>query len=824
MTANPGRSPDACGFGGRVSHLSALVPTDGSVLYLPDDGSRDGACLNLPQGTFDGAVVEGLPESLGNVAAFLRALRERLRDGAGVVFDVANAQSLAALRRGIEGRGRNLDPLGAVADQERCVQRRDMLAALVGAGYVVRDVHDVPALGETLAPGFASALLHQGVVPFSLRAGPPPRRFWITATAGKAPSGSVLIGPGSEAEQARTRACLGFLPDGHEVLVCEGTDEVEALWRGLARASGETVWFLRAGACADAAVFTALRGRLWREAAVVPAEGGRPCAPGDISGLMAWRHEVMGLGASTLRFTAPAVAYEDLCLALDAQCGPPAQVPVTGFATPPLPPAAEAADQARQMLAAWNEVGLDRDPATLAARTEVAPPPWAGREPRLSLVMMVKDEAQKLGRCLDSVRSHVDEIVVVDTGSSDDTIEIARRFGARVVETPWTDDFSAPRNVGLEAATGDWVLVLDADEVLAPGQGERLRELLRDARVAGYQLLLQNEYGDGTKTMGVAILRLFRRLEGIEFTNRIHEQVLPSLLVAAGQLGLRLATSDLVVLHDGYVEERMRERGKNERNDRLFQLQLADAPDDVYSLYKYGDALRRMPGRRAQAREVLERAWHALREQPPHLPGQLPYASEIAALLALECACDDDFARAKAILAQAFRAYMPTPNLHYVAAGIAARDGREREAIEHYRACLAYEGQVMVVPVQEGITSYVSLTGMAQCYLRLGDRQRAEEMLQQARLLQPDYELTTLALSTLHLQDGEPGRALRVLTAHLQQHPDSTGACQQAAVILARLGRLQHARRLGMRAVELLERAQLSREAERTRQLVASFA
>jgi tetratricopeptide (TPR) repeat protein len=347
--------------------------------------------------------------------------------------------------------------------------------------------------------------------------------------------------------------------------------------------------------------------------------------------------------------------------------------------------------------------------------------------------------------------------------------------------------------------------------------------MLRDPSVSGYQLVLQNEYGDGSKTIGVAILRLFRRLDGIRYENRIHEQVLPTLQAAGSRLGLRLAASEIVVLHDGYTDERMAERGKDARNDRLFRLQLADTPDDIYALYKYGDFLRRAPGRRPEALPILERAWDALRTHRLLPPGELPYAAEIGALLALELACREDFTRARGILAASLREHMPTPNLHYVAAGIAAHDGRHREAIAHYRACLGFAGQVLVVPIQEGITSYVALTGMAQAHLRLGERRRARELLARARELRPDLEVGALALSSLLLQEGNPGGALSVLSEHLQLAPDSAGACQQAAVILSRLGCREQAKLLGRRAARLLERAQLEAEAARAREFVASL-
>lgn len=94
------------------------------------------------------------------------------------------------------------------------------------------------------------------------------------------------------------------------------------------------------------------------------------------------------------------------------------------------------------------------------------------RKPLISLCMIVKNEAGNLSRCLTSVRGVADELIIVDTGSTDDTVAVARSFGAAIVSFPWTGDFAAARNAGLEQARGTWILVLDADEELDAGSKE----------------------------------------------------------------------------------------------------------------------------------------------------------------------------------------------------------------------------------------------------------------------------------------------------------------------------------------------------------------
>jgi tetratricopeptide (TPR) repeat protein len=278
-----------------------------------------------------------------------------------------------------------------------------------------------------------------------------------------------------------------------------------------------------------------------------------------------------------------------------------------------------------------------------------------------------------------------------------------------------------------------------------------------------------------------------------------------------------------VVDHHGYTDEVMDQRGKNERNERLFLKQLAQAPDDVYGHYKYGDFLRRLPGRSADARRLLDRCLELILAGPPTLPRELPYAGEVAALCALEAARVGDTQRAREVLDVALRRFVPTPNLHYLAASLALADQRADDAILHFRRCLAYRGQTLVVPIQDGITGHVSLAGIAQAFQLRGELDRAQRLLEQAIALEPAYEVAHLALSRLWLQRGDLPRALQVLTSFLAAHPDSPGACQQTTLILQRLGQTAAAKRMGRHAVQLLEARALDHEAAAMTQILAAM-
>ena len=172
---------------------------------------------------------------------------------------------------------------------------------------------------------------------------------------------------------------------------------------------------------------------------------------------------------------------------------------------------------------------------------------------------------------------------------------------------------------------------------------------------------------------------------------------------------------------------------------------------------------------------------------------------------------------------EALRRFVPTPNLHYLAASTALADGRAEDAIVHFRRCLNYRGQVLVVPIQEGITGHVSLAGIAQAWMLRGDLARAERLLAQAIALEPAWEPAHLALSRLWLLRGENNKALQVLTTFLATHPDSPGACQQTTLILQRLGQPAAAKQMGRHAVRLLEARALDHEAAAMTKLLAAM-
>ncbi|MBB3196534.1 glycosyltransferase family 2 protein [Roseateles terrae] len=191
---------------------------------------------------------------------------------------------------------------------------------------------------------------------------------------------------------------------------------------------------------------------------------------------------------------------------------------------------------------------------------------------RTCLVVIARNEAAHIGRLLDSVRPWLDDMLVLDTGSTDDTAVRAAQAGARVAHAPWPDDFAQARNTALDLANADWHLVLDADEWLISG-GEALEALRQTAPDFVGTVALEDHFDDG-----VAHTRLSRLLPGdVRYAGRIHEQPVHQRPVYAVPLHIG---------HDGYLSARLRDKAG--RNRRLLEAAIADQPASAYLWYQLG--------------------------------------------------------------------------------------------------------------------------------------------------------------------------------------------------------------------------------------------
>lgn len=224
---------------------------------------------------------------------------------------------------------------------------------------------------------------------------------------------------------------------------------------------------------------------------------------------------------------------------------------------------------------------------------------------RLSLCMIVRDNEDTIEACLDSIYPWVDEIIIVDTGSTDRTPEICRSFGARLFEFPWCDDFSAARNESLKYARGEWIFWMDSDDTIPEDQGSKLRQLVygsHDDKCEGYVMQVHcpgNLPGEATV---VDHVKLFRNRPETRFEHRIHEQILPALR----RIGGTVRFTDLYVVHSGSRQTPETRQRKLARDFRILKLDLERFPDHPFVLFNLGMTLED-DEKYSDAEDVLQR-------------------------------------------------------------------------------------------------------------------------------------------------------------------------------------------------------------------------
>jgi len=207
----------------------------------------------------------------------------------------------------------------------------------------------------------------------------------------------------------------------------------------------------------------------------------------------------------------------------------------------------------------------------------------------ISVCLVVKNEEKYLEQCLVSVKDVATEIIIVDTGSTDTTVEVARQFTDKIFEIRWQDDFSRARNFALSKATGDWILMLDGDEELAPGCINVLREKVNTDDLEGYLIKVLNYYdsGSGIEKASDVVFRLFKNNRAYRYTGAIHEQIYDNIIAVNPKAKISTA-EDICIIHYGYLTEEATAKNKAERNIRLLEKAVQKNPDNLLDHFNLG--------------------------------------------------------------------------------------------------------------------------------------------------------------------------------------------------------------------------------------------
>jgi glycosyltransferase involved in cell wall biosynthesis len=363
---------------------------------------------------------------------------------------------------------------------------------------------------------------------------------------------------------------------------------------------------------------------------------------------------------------------------------------------------------------------------------------------RLSLCMIVKDEEKYIGSCLKSIKDFVDEMIIVDTGSSDQTVDICKSFGAKVFPFPWNGSFADARNHSLEQATGDWILWLDADERVDSSDGKKLKEILDydDLLLSVHLINFYGDHPDPYKTFDIAHTRLFQNNKGFKFVNRIHEMLNSTEVLKKHNASSTIKSVPIKILHYGYLESVNAEKKKSERNINLLEKELKQKDyspwmeyhiaSEYYRLKKYKDAF-----------DYVNRSILSFIKQlktPPSLLYRLKYSILISS---------GSIEGAWPGIERAITLYPDYVDLHFYKGLILLVKDSYKEALEAFDQCLELGEENLQHLTLKGVGSFQALYYKGCCLEQLGQIEEAATHYAQAASQSPTFNSPVKALQKI---------------------------------------------------------------------------
>lgn len=420
------------------------------------------------------------------------------------------------------------------------------------------------------------------------------------------------------------------------------------------------------------------------------------------------------------------------------------------------------------------------------------------KEPTLSLCMIAKNEEQFIGDCLASVRGVVDEIILVDTGSTDRTVEIAESYGAKIFHLPWQGDFATARNESLKHATGDWILVLDADETIPVEGHAELRAALRYKENVGYALVIENLLGDeGTEYQTALIFRLFQNRPDIRYEGIIHEQA----MLAAQRTGLPIRNIHTRIIHRGYLNQCVEQRDKYQRNLDILLRQEEEEPRNPYVFFNLGQTYKLL-NRFAESERAYKHCLFLLEElqAPPSTPYWLTAYFSLADLYRQM----GELEMGLKVAEEGFSRYPDAADLLFTKGYILLGLDRFEEAIKAFQKCRSYKGVIHAAGNDPAVPTYKSSQALGTAYSRMGQHAVAKQHYLQAlqEWEHPNDEIFT-NLGIVHLQLGELQVALEYCIKAVELNDRNVKAWGNIGYICQQFGQHEEALAAQRKAYEV---------------------
>ncbi len=413
----------------------------------------------------------------------------------------------------------------------------------------------------------------------------------------------------------------------------------------------------------------------------------------------------------------------------------------------------------------------------------------------ISLCMIVKNEEAFLPQCLESIKDVVDEIIIVDTGSTDNTREIALQMGAKVFEFPWTNDFSAARNESIRRATGHYILWLDADDRIDPEEIEKLRQIksqLHPYRTRAYYFIVQSHALQEGVTSFYQ-MRLFPKKPGVLFEGRVHEQVVFSLQ----RLRIPLEYLPMRIRHTGYNDPTTIKR-KFERNWAILEADIEKNPNDLFSRY-YGARTLAGQGRYQEAIEHIQK----ITENPTIQKREKAFFLQSAILLGQFYLKLNLFSEAKLLFQKLVVEHPDDPMVQYELGESYFLAGDYECACFPLRRSLELPLGLSIFPVNQEQFAYGQFHALCECYKHLGMREQAGMVWETYLARDPDNSKPLELLGLLALEDNQFSEAVNYFQRAAQKGAASDIMFSNLGLCLRKLERWAEAEEALRQALEL---------------------
>lgn len=412
---------------------------------------------------------------------------------------------------------------------------------------------------------------------------------------------------------------------------------------------------------------------------------------------------------------------------------------------------------------------------------------------KVSLCMIVRNNAETIRPCLESIREWVDELIVVDTGSTDGTPEICRELGAQVHHWEWRDDFAAARNESLRYARGEWVFWMDSDDTIPEACGQKLRSLVDQDHapsVMGYVMQVHCPGRNGEGQTIVDHIKLFRNRPDLQFEFRIHEQIIPAIRRAGGEV----AWTDVYVVHSGSDQSAEAQARKRERDFRILRLELGERPNHPFALFNIG-MTHADAGEHVEAIEYLNQCISVSGTEESQLPKA--YAILVSSLASL-----NRFQEASVVCSRGLELFPHDRELLFRQASLDQHQGRLQPAATGYRKLLNEQFERSFSSIDEGVYGYKALHNLATVLEEMGEWEEALEAWQKVTRERPSYRLGWRGLCRVMraTERLDEHLAIEALLESSEQRDLNMESCLAKSIRLEHLGEF-------VAALEILQRA-----------------